>query len=146
MDWDSVTIPSWAIWFAASLENVAVVLSGMSNTEQMLDNTSYMEHFQPMNEEERKLVFEAAKKIQGSVAIACTACHYCTPRCPKKIAIPEYFALYNAEQNDVNIGKNRKKCCSKRLPEQQNKEDQIEPTDHCFWSYREYRKIYRKLL
>lgn len=99
-----LSIPSWAIRFAASLENVAVVLSGMSNMAQMLDNTSYMEDFQPMTEEERKLVFEAAGKIQSSVAIACTACHYCTPRCPKQIAIPEYFALYNAEQNDVNKG------------------------------------------
>ncbi len=99
-----LSIPSWAIRFAASLENVEVVLSGMSNMEQMLDNTSYMTRFEPLTEEEYALVFQVADKIRESVAIACTACHYCTPRCPKKIAIPEYFALFNGEQIDINKG------------------------------------------
>lgn len=68
-----------AIRFAASLKNVNVVLSDMSNMEQMLNNTRYMENFQPLTKDERLMVFQMAAEIQKFVAIACTACHYCTP-------------------------------------------------------------------
>ncbi|MBQ6621308.1 MAG: aldo/keto reductase [Mogibacterium sp.] len=96
---------SWAIRFAASHENVAMVLSGMSSMEQLLDNLSFMEAFEPLSEEEQAMVLRAADEINRTIRIACTACAYCVPGCPMDIPIPKYFALYNADMREVgNVG------------------------------------------
>ena len=86
---------SWAVRFAASLPNVMMVLSGMSNLEQMEDNVKYMRQFQPLNDEERASVFAANQVLQQFADIPCTACHYCTPGCPMDIHIPEIFSVMN---------------------------------------------------
>ncbi len=91
----TLSVASWAVRFAASLENVMMVLSGMSNLDQVLDNTGYMGNFLPLSEDEMQMALLAGKIISGQSGIACTGCAYCIERCPKNIAIPQYFAAYN---------------------------------------------------
>ncbi len=94
---------SWAVRFVASLPNVMVVLSGMSNMEQMEDNVSVMREFQPLTDEEHQVLETATQALQQYADIACTACHYCTPGCPMDIHIPEIFAVMNVYKMYGNL-------------------------------------------
>lgn len=94
------SVASWAVRYAASQENVFMVLSGMSDLEQMRDNTSYMADFQPLTQEEFAMIDRVTEIIKDDMLIPCTACRYCVEGCPKQIAIPDYFALYNRYQKE----------------------------------------------
>ncbi|MDO4544074.1 MAG: aldo/keto reductase [Clostridia bacterium] len=94
---------SWAVRFAATPENVMVVLSGMSNMEQLMDNTCYMQDFVPLDDAEQALVKQVADRLRQSIAIPCTGCAYCTTGCPQRIAIPQYFSLYNDDMRETVV-------------------------------------------
>ena len=94
---------SWAVRFAASLEGVLTVLSGMSNIAQMSDNLSYMRDFQPLNAEEREIIRKAQRIMGGTSSIECTSCHYCTEGCPQQIAIPDIFSAVNLKLGNGQI-------------------------------------------
>ena len=91
------TPAEWAVRFVASLEGVIMVLSGMSNMEQLDENTRFMSDFTPLSEEENAMLFACAEQINKSIAVNCTGCSYCTTDCPKQIPIPAWFDLYNKE-------------------------------------------------
>jgi predicted aldo/keto reductase-like oxidoreductase len=91
----SMTPASLAIRYAASLDNVQMVLSGMSNMEQLDNNTTFMQEFMPLSEEERVLVDTMVGILKSAGTIPCTSCRYCMEVCPKNINIPEYFGLFN---------------------------------------------------
>ena len=86
---------SWAVRFAASLPNVMVVLSGMSNEEQVNDNLSAMKGFQSLSEREKDTVTRAHEALRSVDMIPCTGCHYCTTGCPVEMHIPEIFSVMN---------------------------------------------------
>ncbi len=126
---------SYALRFAAGFPGMMMVLSGMSNMEQMQDNISFMKDFKPLNEEEMEAVKKVQQIFKEKDLIPCTACRYCTEGCPKHIAIPDLFAVMNAKMlhhdwnadyyyNQVHTSEGRKasdciKCgkCEKACPQ-----------------------------
>ncbi len=86
---------SWAVRFAASLEGVMAVLSGMSNVDQMKDNLSYMKDFKALTPEECEVVEDAREELAKLRVIPCTSCNYCTKVCPQNVGIPGTFNAMN---------------------------------------------------
>ncbi len=86
---------SWAIRFAASLDGVITVLSGMSNVEQMKDNLSFMKDFNGLSEKERETLDQAQKALAKIPLIPCTNCNYCAKVCPENIGISGSFTAMN---------------------------------------------------
>lgn len=94
----SASPASYAIRFAAGHEGILMVLSGMSNMAQMEENTGFMQNFQPLDEKEQAAVKQVCDIFRSKSLIPCTACRYCTERCPQNISIPDLFACLNAKK------------------------------------------------
>ncbi|MBO7403049.1 MAG: aldo/keto reductase [Lachnospiraceae bacterium] len=88
------SVASWAFRWVGSLRNVKVVLSGMSNMEQLEDNLSTFENFEPLTDEEKPLVDNLVKEIRSRTFNGCTGCRYCVP-CPGGVEIPRVFRIWN---------------------------------------------------
>lgn len=88
-------IPAWAFRFLQSIPSVTMVLSGMSDLEQMKANLVTFQTEAPLNEKEMDGLMEVAGGMVSQTALPCTACHYCVSHCPKGLNIPELLALYN---------------------------------------------------
>lgn len=91
----NASLASWAIRYTASLEGVITVLSGMSTLEQMRDNISIIENYQPLGEAELADVEHVRKVLESIPQIPCTGCEYCLEGCPKSIAIPGTLDVIN---------------------------------------------------
>ena len=90
-----LSLASWGIRFAASLDGILAVLSGMSTIGQTEDNMSYMAQFEPLNDQERKALDKVVEILKAQRQIPCTACKYCVEGCPMSINIPLIFSIYN---------------------------------------------------
>lgn len=90
-----MSIPSWAIRFAANLEGIITVLSGMSNVEQMEDNLSYMKDFTGLTDVEKETLKQAQEEINRIPMVPCTTCNYCAKVCPMHIGISGTFTAMN---------------------------------------------------
>ena len=93
------SIASMAIRFCASLEQVKVVLSGMSKMDDLIDNCDTYDNFEPISEEENEFLEKMALKLKENLAVPCSECGYCVDACPEMIPIPDYFNLYNTSKN-----------------------------------------------
>ncbi|MDO5292006.1 MAG: aldo/keto reductase [bacterium] len=91
----NASFASWAIRFAASLEGIITVLSGMSNVEQMENNLSYMKDFNGLSAEEQKTIEKAQEALKAMPLIPCTTCNYCAKVCPMDIGISGTFTANN---------------------------------------------------
>lgn len=88
-------IPAWAFRFLQSVPGVTMVLSGMSNLQQMQDNIHTFAEDKPLTEKEMDTLLQIADGMVKKIVLPCTACHYCTSHCPQSLPIPELLALYN---------------------------------------------------
>ena len=95
------SIASWALRFILRLENVKVMLSGMSNFNQMVDNIKTLENDKPLTDEEFNFLINIGKEL--SKGVPCTACRYCTQGCPKGLDIPRLISFYNDLKYQKNI-------------------------------------------
>lgn len=89
------SVASWAIRFAADLDGIITVLSGMSNVEQMKDNLSFMKDFKALNDSQKETIKAAQEALAKIPLIPCTTCDYCAKVCPMDIGISGSFTAMN---------------------------------------------------
>ena len=94
-------IPAWGFRFLQSIPGVTMVLSGMSDMKQLMENTATFAEEKPLTEEEMKVLMEVTDSMLD--ILPCTACRYCTSHCPKKLDIPTLLSLYNESRFNMTI-------------------------------------------
>lgn len=88
-------IAAWAFRFLQTIPSVTMILSGMSNQEQLEKNLATFADDRKLNDEEMKTLMDIADKMLSVGTVPCTACHYCVSHCPKGLDIPHLISLYN---------------------------------------------------
>ncbi len=88
-------IPEWSFRFLQGFDEVKMVLSGMSDFQQMTENIKTFEELRPLNFAEEKVLFDIAEEMLKVKILPCTACNYCTTHCPQELDIPKMISLYN---------------------------------------------------
>lgn len=96
------SVAAWSLRFLQALPNVKMVLSGMSNMAQMVDNVHTYEAEKPLSEREYAALMEVAEELKG--AVPCTACRYCCAGCPVGLDIPTLIQFYNNARLGANLG------------------------------------------
>ncbi len=89
------SVAAWSFRFLQSIPGVKVILSGMSDMEQLLENIRTFETDAPLNEEEMRTLLEIAAQMLSPKTLPCTGCRYCTEYCPQELDIPYLLSLYN---------------------------------------------------
>ena len=91
------TVPAWAFRFLQTIPNVTMVLSGMSNMEQLQQNIQTYAEDKPLNDKEMEVLLGIADDMVKKIVLPCTACRYCTTKCPKGLDIPMLLEMYNED-------------------------------------------------
>jgi uncharacterized protein len=120
-DW---SISSWALRWVASLDNVKVILSGMSTMDHVTDNLNTFNNFEKLNFNEQSIVKEVADMIHARKKNGCTSCNYCMP-CPFGVNIPRNFRIWNDLGVFGDVNKAKKRYFNNCPPEQRS--------DMCTW-------------
>ena len=89
------TVPAWGFRFLQSIPQVTMVLSGMSNFTQLKENIETFAADVPLNETEMNGLLSVAEKMISRIVLPCTACRYCTVKCPQGLNIPNLLEIYN---------------------------------------------------
>lgn len=89
------SVASWAFKFVSSLPGAAVILSGMSNVEQVEDNLNTFSKLKPLTQDEKNVIENVREIMAKADTVPCTACKYCVDGCPMNIDIPGIFRTYN---------------------------------------------------
>jgi predicted aldo/keto reductase-like oxidoreductase len=96
-DW---SVASWAFRWLMRLDNVQVILSGMSNMEQIIDNVGTFTDGGPLSDEDAAILEKACDMFRGEINVPCTGCRYCCDDCPMQIEIPKVLQVYNKMKLD----------------------------------------------
>lgn len=127
------SIASWALRYVADFPNIKVILSGMSNMNQLADNINTFTNYEPLTAEDKLAIDKAKKLILGSDFIPCTGCRYCMP-CKFGVNIPSLFAKFNnygihknlemfkkqvSSMDEISLPKSCRKCrvCMQQCPQ-----------------------------
>lgn len=96
------SIAAWSFRFLQDVPGVTVILSGMSDMQQMEDNVKTFTEDKPLDSSEWKLILDIAEGMKNSVP--CTACRYCCDGCPMQLDIPKLLSEYNQLRFSADLG------------------------------------------
>ena len=88
-------IPAWAFRFLQRIPSVTMILSGMSNEDQLEKNLATFAEDKMLSDTEMTALTSIVDRMLSVGTVPCTACHYCVTHCPQDLDIPGLINLYN---------------------------------------------------